>query len=323
MKFVSVTDASVWDGSAKKLGAHPLQLWGWSEVKKTHHWSAEHIAVIGENDKIIGGAQVLFKKLPAPFGEFAYIPRGPFGSQVAQNELLAQLPQHLKHTRKLLCLSVEQGTETAPGVKGWRKTSNTILMDETVVLDLSHSEEELLADMKKKTRQYIRKSAANCEIRQITSDAEIDDCLMIYKNLAARVGFGLHDDAYYHSVSQLLSEHSKIYGAYVDGELASFLWLAVSPETAFELYGAVNEQGQEARVNYALKWHAITEMKRQGIRFYDLNGLVEGGVSNFKQGFASHETHFAGTFDYPLSPLYPLWRIGFEPAKKLYRTLRR
>ena len=56
---------------------------------------------------------------------------------------------------------------------------------------------------------------------------------------------------------------------------------------------------------------------RAGSRLYDLNGLLEGGVSTFKLLFAGEPTVWVGSFDRPLSPLYHVW----DAALKLYRKL--
>jgi peptidoglycan pentaglycine glycine transferase (the first glycine) len=101
------------------------------------------------------------------------------------------------------------------------------------------------------------------------------------------------------------------------------LWIAISADTAYELYGGMNEDGQRLRANYALKWHVIRKVKEWGLSQYDFGGLVVGGVSVFKQGWASEEASFAGTFDLPLSPAYGLWSKGLPKAKAVLQKLRR
>ena len=108
----------------------------------------------------------------------------------------------------------------------------------------------------------------------------------------------------------------------IKGEPVAFLWLAISGETAFELYGGMDDTGQELRANYALKWQTIQTMKKWGIHRYDFNGLLNDGVSTFKQGFASLETMLVGTFDKPLSPLYFVWNKGLPLAKKIIRAIK-
>jgi lipid II:glycine glycyltransferase (peptidoglycan interpeptide bridge formation enzyme) len=109
----------------------------------------------------------------------------------------------------------------------------------------------------------------------------------------------------------------------LDDQPIAFLWLAISADVAYELYGGMNEDGQRLRANYALKWYAIRKVKEWGLSDYDFGGLVVGGVSVFKQGWASEETVLAGTFDKPLSPTYPLWSKVLPGAKSVLQKLRR
>jgi lipid II:glycine glycyltransferase (peptidoglycan interpeptide bridge formation enzyme) len=145
--------------------------------------------------------------------------------------------------------------------------------------------------------------------------------LDIYHQTAARAGFALHGDDYYYDVADKLDESSLVFAAFEGKAPIAFVWLAISQKTAFELYGGMNEQGQQLRINYALKWHAIRKCKEWGIERYDMNGLLNDGVSTFKQGFAAHENMLAGTYDYALSPLYVIWSKGLPLAKKGVRTL--
>ena len=72
-----------------------------------------------------------------------------------------------------------------------------------------------------------------------------------------------------------------------------------------------------------LKWHAITKCKEWGIDRYDMNGLLNDGVSTFKQGFADHENMLVGTYDYPLSSLYNAWTKGLPLAKRAVRRAKK
>ena len=120
-----------------------------------------------------------------------------------------------------------------------------------------------------------------------------------------------------------MGDFSPVFAAFKQDKPVAFLWLAISGETAFELYGGMSDAGQELRANYALKWQTIQTMKKWGIHRYDFNGLLNDGVSTFKQGFASHETMLAGTYDKPLSPLYLAWSKGLPLAKKIIRVVKR
>jgi peptidoglycan pentaglycine glycine transferase (the first glycine) len=311
-----------WDDEILAKGGHPLQLWGWGEVKAAHNWGVLRLVVLDEEERI-GAAQVLIRRLPPPFTCMAYIPRGPVAAEDKKVKVMESLAEYVRTSLHAIVLTVEPDWEKMPEVGKWKRSKNTILIPRTLILDLHKSEDELMADMAKKTRQYIRKSAKEgVEIRQVKGREELDACLAIYKETAHRAGFALHEDGYYYDVFDKLGEHSPVFAAFEEGRPVAFLWLAISSRTAFELYGGMNDRGQELRANYALKWYAIRMMKKWGLSRYDFNGLLNDGVSTFKRGFASHESMLVGTYDLPLSPLYVVWAKALPVAKKIVRNIK-
>lgn len=320
------SDKEQWDDYVLEQGGHPLQLWAWGQVKAGHGWVAERVFAY-QDDQIVGAAQVLFRRLPTPFRSFAYVPRGPvFSKDISReihDEFLEKLSVLAKRDHHAVALSIEPDTMHFEKPEGWVRSTNKVLSAETILLDTSKSESDLLAGMAKKTRQYIRKSGADVKIKQIKTREEIEQALAIYRKTAVRAGFNLHADQYYLDVFIQMQDYSPIFAAFDGDEMVAFLWLAISERTSYELYGGMSERGQDLRANYALKWHAIKKVKEWGLVNYDFGGLVAGGVSNFKQGWSSDVTVFAGTFDKPLSPLYTLWSKGLPFAKKTMQAVRR
>lgn len=315
-----------WDDYVLENGGHPLQLWGWGEVKAAHGWYADRLIGYDMDKNPVGGAQLLIRRLPWPFTSLVYVPRGPVGGAAHVQELLEAVASYARSRYRAVVLTIEPDWQDLPALgSGWGKSENTILIPRTLVLDLKKSEDELLADMAKKTRQYIRKSAGEqgVEIRQVKSREELAACMEIYHQTALRAGFALHGDDYYYDIFDKMSDASPVFAAYADGKPIAFVWLAISADVAFELYGGMNDKGQELRVNYTLKWHAIRKVREWGLTRYDMNGLLNDGVSNFKQGFASHENMLVGTYDRPLSPLYFVYSHVLPYGKKLIRAMKR
>ena len=315
-----IVDAATWDRLVDDCGGHPLQSWGWGELKAGEHWSVLRLAV--HRDGVpIGGAQVLQRRLPGPLRPMLYIPRGPFAVPGRWQEVVAEIADYCRTVVPATLLTVEPDQVSGPEGPGWRRTSNTILIPRTLILDLSRPEAELLGAMAKKTRQYIRKSAREgLEIRRVTSPDELDDCLAIYHETADRAGFALHGDDYYRAVVARLGARSRLYAAYDDGQPVAFLWLAASRQTAFELYGGVSPRGQKLRLNYGLKFYAMQQMKALGVQRYDFNGLLNDGISDFKRQFAKHEDQLIGTWDKPLSPLYAPFNKTLPLVRKTAKT---
>jgi len=316
------SDKEQWDDYILENGGHPLQLWGWGQVKTGHGWKAERVFAY-DDDEIVGAAQILIRRLPTPFKSFAYIPRGPLVEAGYSTDFLNGLADLVKRNHHSVALSIEPDEIDFDIPEGWIRSVNKVLPAETILLDLNKSESELLADMAKKTRQYIRKSAADVVIKQVKNREGIDICLELYVQTSKRAGFNTHDRQYYLDVFLQMQDHSPIYLAYDGEEPVAFLWLAMSEKTVYELYGGMNERGQELRANYALKWHVMKKVKEWGIERYDFGGLVAGGVATFKQGWSADTTLFAGTFDKPLSPLYSIWVKGLPLAKKAIQKVRR
>lgn len=328
-------DKQAWDDYVLDNEGHPFQLWGWGEVKSMHGWRADRYFLLEDlpenapaniQPTVVAGVQVLTRKLPYPFRAFSYIPRGPIGTNnpSEQARLLNLIADTVKENYRSIGLSVEPDYQTFNIPHDWQKGSHSILQARTVQLDLQMSESDLLANMAKKTRQYIRKSAAeNIEIRQVKTVAELNHVLDVYRQTANRAKFQIHSDQYYHDIFTQMADNNVIYASYLEDKPIAFLWLALTTETAYELYGGMTEQGAELRANYALKWHAIRRCKEWDINTYDFGGIIEGGVLTFKHGWTNQETELAGTFDKSLSPLYKTWTGALPAAKKVTRSIRK
>ena len=316
-------DKREWDDYVLEHDGQPLQLWGWGDVKAAHGWSAYRLYLRDESESIIGAVQLLIRKLPWPLRSLAYVPRGPVVSSGNREVLLETLVGYVKKNYHSVVLTIEPDCVEYDVPLGWRLTENSILPSRTIVLDLSKDDSELMADMAKKTRQYIRKSASDVmSIKMVKTKNELLNCLEIYEETSKRANFDLHDRQYYFDVFEKLNDHSPVFVSYVDDKPVAFLWLAISADTAFELYGGMNEIGQQIRANYALKWFAIRKCKEWGLSRYDFGGLLDGGVSTFKRGWANSETELAGTFDRPLSMYYKIWTSGLPIAKKIIRKIK-
>ena len=317
-----IKDQTEWDKLVLGQGGHALQLWAWGELKSHHGpWTPTRL-VIEKDGKFIGGAQILARKMPQPFGRLFYMPRGPFCTNYNREEVLQELTKWAKNKKGVELKIEPDWTAMDTWPSGWRPSKNRILLPKTALVDLTKTDDEMLAIMSKKTRQYIRKSGkSGVKIRRVTSKKDIAKCLEIYRGTADQKKFALHNDSYYYNLVELAENANVIYLAEKDGKPLSFLWNLRSRAVEFELYGGITQAGQDARSNYCLKWHAITEAKQAKTKVYDMNGLLNDGISSFKRNFTDTETDWVGTWDKPLSPLYHIWETALPTAKKTVQAL--
>jgi lipid II:glycine glycyltransferase (peptidoglycan interpeptide bridge formation enzyme) len=333
-----MTDPAAWDSLVDSLGGHPLQLWGWGEVKATGAWRAHRLRITS-GERTVGVAQVLVRRLPFPFRALCHVPRGP---AVAPTDPEAPVGYGVgdEAMRTAVCSAVVEWCRANVGGVGvsfepdWPAGSTVpvtavtpgrqrILHPVTLVLDLTRSPEELMSAMGRTTRADVRKGGRDVEIRRVTTEDDVRAVLDVYRDTAAHAGFQLHSDEYYLAVHRELGDASLLVAAFHEGRPCSFVWDAISATTAFELYGGVDEAGRKARANAPVKWHAVRLAQQAGLQRYDMNGLLNDGISAFKRSFAEHEDHLVGTLDVPFSPLYPLWVRAVPWAKRVLRTVRR
>lgn len=307
-----------WDDLILDFNGHPFQLWGWGEVKGSHGWKCDRISLT-KDGKTLAVAQILTKKLPWPLKNISYIPRGVVNHEIAE-EFYNQLADFSKEKYGSVALSIEPHDFEKIDYQGWGRVDNenSVLVDQTVLIDLEQPEDVILSSMGRKTRQSINKANRNIdEIKQITNPEDLDSCLDIYDLTSERAGFAIHSRQYYKKVFIELDSNSVIFGAYIDKELVGFLWLAISGRVAYQMYSGINSIGAKNRVNYALRWYAITKMKEWGLKEYDFGGLMPGGVESFKKAWSDQTTSFSGAYDKPLSVWYPLWKKGRPLANKI------
>jgi len=328
---VPCTDRARWDGIVDGFRGHPQQLWGWGETKAMHGWSVERVVVNDDGGAPVGAAQLLVRRLPFPFRSLVYVPRGPMCAADDASAVLEALAEHASARHGAVALSIEpdwdEDSSFAGPVKaaGFRASGNTVLIPRTLILDLRLSDDDLMAAMSKSTRANIRKAMrSEVSFRKVASDAELEQVLAVYHETAERAGFGIHEDQYYRDIFRNMGEGSPVIGAFDEsGQLLAFVWLARSATTAFELYGGVSAAGQKQRVNYGVKWAALQAMRADGCERYDFNGLLNDGISDFKKQFAKHENMLLGTWEKPLSPLYPVYARAMPAARTGLQTFRR
>lgn len=313
-------DREEWDEFVLDHDGHPLQLWGWGDAKQQHGWQAERLIATDLDKHVVGGAQVLLRKLPYPLIAVAYVPRGPVGELEQAPAFLEALASYIKSRHRAVVLTIEPEWTELPQLLGenWQPAPLAILSPSTVRLDLTESEDALLAGMSDEVRRNIGALGASDEpsIRQLKSTEGLDACLDVYRTSVKKAGKRLHKTAYYHDLFDCMGDAAPLFAAYENGQPVAFIWLAISGTTAFELYEASTEEAAGTHVTEALRWHAIRKVRDWGLEYYDMHGTDEQ-----KRGFAEHETRFVGAYERPLSGQYAVWRRVFVFGDSLVNKL--
>lgn len=217
------------------------------------------------------------------------------------------------------------------------KAPSDIQSPDTVLLDLTISEENLLANMKAKWRYNIRLAEKRGVIISEKGRKGLKTFYSLYEETAKRDGIAIHSHAYY----ETLFDHSqnypdislKLYVAEHEQDILSAIICLFTKDEAVYLYGASSNIKRNLMSTYLLQWIAIQDAKKFGANTYDFYGIppVEDpnhpmyGLYRFKTGFGGEIVHRVGSIDIPLSPLYHLYKLAenirlfwFKKIKKLF-----
>jgi len=315
-------DVQRWDELVVATGQpHVLQSAAWAELKVATGWSVRRFMLEG------GIVQVLMKSLP--LGIFvAYAPRGPLVPPGRLAEAIAAVRDALARERcaSLLCdpeAPDDPDARAALARAGVRASPVFVQPRRTLLMDLARENEELLAAMRRKHRQYIRKAEHAGVVTEETRD--LDRFLRVLGAVAQRDRFAIRSRVYFERLLAAFGDRALLMLARVGNEDAGALLLVRMADRAWELYGGWSGAHAEARPFYLLKWRAMLRMRQLGVRRYDMYGLAEGaddplaGVENFKLGFGGDVVSWIGALETPVRPmLYPLWQLGAR--KRLARS---
>ena len=327
---------------------HLLQSVGWARVKSASGWQARRFVLEGH-----GVAQVLVRSLP--FGLVAaYAPRGPLVAADVLALAIAALRQALRTERctSLLCdPEIATGAVVRAGLSaaGIQAAPVHVQPTRTLLMDLRLDQDAMLAAMRRKTRQYIRKAERAGVVTEETAD--VGRFHAVLRSVAERDRFAIHDPAYFERIRAAFGEQAHFQIARYGGDDVGALLVVRIADRALELFGGWSGHHSEERPFYLLKWRSLLRMKQLGAARYDMWGLSEGGtgpsrprrrgplpsdvtpegregstvgtresfarphglegVENFKLGFGGEVVTWIGALETAVTPgLFPIWRLA-------------
>lgn len=329
--------------------------WAWVKQKQgfvpyAFNFEANELLPFAENyrDTITDDILILLQYIS--FDQYiAYVPYGPERGPRMENygKLLEELSEVLRSFLPPGCVLIRYdlpwkntwGNEEdyydenndwigPPGVKSqemrvnfntkkWNlfKSPTDILPSNTFFLDLTKTNDDLLARMKPKTRYNIRLSERKGVHVKRYSMEFVDQWYRLYRETSLRNGIALHPKEYFTSVlaSQYAGVNSStqvhlLMADYGKKHLAA-MFLILSKNRGTYLYGASSNQNRNVMAAYALQWEAIQLAKKYGCTEYDLFGTAPNsnpghpmhGLYRFKSGFGGKVFHRMGCWDYPIN----------------------
>ncbi len=263
---------------------------------------------------------------------------GAFSLGVSQSQIVSDwedcmiaLQKELK-SRNILFLQIEPINGKIQN-NCTQKPYKNFLTPHTRILDLTLSEDEILAQMHEKWRYNIRtaiKRGVVVERAGSTSD-NIDIWMKLFSDTLIRDGFAGNSREYYEIFIWNLEKTNQwwLYFARFEDRVIAAGIFVFAPDRAIYYYGASSSDPSDRRVfgSYLLQWEAIRIAKSHGAKIYDYLGISPpddtndalAGVSFFKSRFGGKVVTL------PAKKLYPLsWKYSvFAVLQKIKNLLKR
>lgn len=343
LSIKACTDRSVWTAFLDAQAPHTfLQSWEWKETNERQ--GNQTIALgIFENETLIGTALTIFIK--AHRGSFLLIPHGPIidtthnRQHVTTGKIWELLTQEWKRIAKeykaifiRVCPLVSRESPSPLAPQGFKPAPTHQHPELAWILDVQSSEEELLKNARKTTRQSIRKAEeAGMTVEFIERANGLDEFWKVYEPTVARQQFTPFSKTYLQTECETFAKEHKLLIAVgrIQGIIVSSAIIVLAHGSGFYHHGA-SDQSHFPKVPAAhlLQWRIIQELKHRGYQFYNFWGIVPEsatshpwhGLSLFKRGFGGFEEAYLHAQDLPLSPRYGLtWII--ETIRRKRRRL--
>lgn len=348
---------SEWNALIADLpGAHLLQTWEWAKLKAAFGWQMMPVywdrrdptekpaASVGAGAKVAAAAMVLRRSILSRGLVkrlcVMYVPRGPLlnwsdaalcnqvlGDLEAmarqQGAVLLKIDPHAELGRGFSGQPSARADNTGYGLKlelarrGWRFSADQVQFRNTVFVDLSLDEAQLLDKMKQKWRYNMRLADRKGVTVRLGSESDIPALYRMYAETSVRDGFVIRSEEYYRaawtSFLRPYSHHhqpsAEVIVAEILGQPIAAVFVYYFARQAYYLYGMSVAAHRDKMPNHLLQWEAIRRARGHGCTVYDLWGAPDEldeadpmwGVYRFKEGMGGDVVRTIGAWDYPAS----------------------
>jgi lipid II:glycine glycyltransferase (peptidoglycan interpeptide bridge formation enzyme) len=207
--------------------------------------------------------------------------------------------------------------------------------EKTLILDIDESEEELMMNMRKQTRYYIRKAGKmGVQVKQYDTLGSLEKFYKIHHDTTVRQEFKSYSHEYYQKSFEAFNSipesklSARVYLANYEGKDIAGAIIVHYGNRAFYSDGGSLTEYAKIPASYLIQWTAITDAKEAGCISYNFWGGVSPdkenknypwyGIDLFKRGFGGARYEYMHAHDLGLSWKYNLTRL-WEYFERLNR----
>lgn len=324
-----------------KLVTHPLQSYEWGEFREKEGVKVIRRGLEKEN-KLVSGFQLTIHKIPKTHFTIGYLPKG----EMPNEELLNELKQIGKQENCLFIqlepniIKTETNSRLLTANSQLRKAAHPLFTKFTFVLDISKSEDALLAAMHPKGRYNIKvANRHNVEVKEDNSDKAFEEYWKLTEETTRRQKFYAHTK-HYHELQWHIFSHdndinkltSHLFTARYDGKILTAMLFFVFHDTLYYPYGASSNEHRNVMHSNLTMWDAIRFGKKLGLTKFDMWGALGPqpdpkdswfGFHDFKRKFGPEHVEFIGSYDLVINPaMYQAYKVA-DKLRWLYLRMKK
>ena len=325
-------------------GGHVFQSYEWGEFKRKLGWRPVRL-VLERDGKIAGAGQfLLYKTTPVP-GYLMYSAKGPWlpwEDEAAVRTFFDGVrdvaERESAHTVKVEpeFFARQQHVKDLLEDIGFHKFRWDLHARATMAIDLTPSEEDLMAKMKKDTRYGVRRAGREgIEVVEDNSAEAREAFWQMFEQTAGRKDFWYRPKGYQFDAWQSMYDTGRahLFFAMHEGErLAGAITYKFGDKVWYVQAAAVDHK-RNLQPTYLLQWEIMRWAKQNGATRYDMMAIPTPdemhkdhpwyGVYKFKAGFGGDVEEFPGCLDLPVkSAQAKLWNRIEPTYYRLHQRLK-
>jgi len=335
MDVILISDKYQWNEFIQRHAINDggfLQSWEWGEFQKEYGRNVMRAAVMDKNE-IAYGWQMIEMTLPLGM-KYWYVPRPvKFPISNFQFPIFFEKVIEFAKKEKAIFIRVDGGGDDL-GKFGFKSVDISIQPKEEFIIDITKPAEQLLADMKPKTRYNIRVAEKHGVIIKAPSPPTplpigervavgqvrgIDEFYNLIQKTSERQGIRSHPREYYKKMFEVLCKDgmAKLYAVEYNGKIVAANLMTYFGKMATYLHGGSDDEYKFVMAPYLLQWRSILDAKKEGCQYYNFGGVsLEKksweGITRFKTGFSptTEFTEYGEVWDFPVKGfLYSIYKL--------------
>lgn len=329
MRFINGQNEQI----EKFLCSHPYcSLWhtrAWAAFQAKNGNPSVYFGIVDDNNEIIAAAIVQLRHRSV--FKFGYIQGGILYKENGltpelYNAVIVGLKEIAKENGLMHCFvdwivpHNDNDADFLHSMPNHNFNVKPIIPEFTNILDITKTDDELLAQMKPKGRYNIKLAEKKgVAVREGSLD-EIEDFYRLLEITTHRDGFRANGLEYYKSFVNDLP-FARFLVAVHENEIIAGGIFTYCGKQALYYYGASANHKRNLMAPYLLQWEAVRYGKANGCTYYDFMGIANpqnsndslAGVTDFKLKFGNGTTQFLPAYDIIFNPLkYRIYQAALK-----------